>query len=247
MSLFVSITWAHIKSRTKKFVTIWKQYVKLSTNDVRITVEKIQNLYSFLSITPHHRILNTQNMRREVSKQSFQISLSLYIPLYISWSVFIILCISSKSTVKCTFSMNPTYFLVCILILLQFTIPPYPNRTTTTTTTTQSNVETPKKTKTHNAKWKNPKTDCKLIPTESRTQSTAYLQEMAQLAKRAQTIIVHSHGQHGKDHHGNQYSPSVAQLQQRHDLANESYREVRSPSDAQQQQDGKCVIPVFQL
>lgn len=104
-----------------------------------------------------------------------------------------------------------------------------------------------KKQKTHNAKWKKPKTDCKLIPTESRTQSTAYLQEMAQLAKRAQTIIVHSHGQHGKDHHGNQYSPSVAQLQQRHDLANESYREVRSPSDAQQQQDGKCVIPVFQL
>lgn len=144
--------------------------------------------------------------------------------------------------------MNPTYFLVCILILLQFTIPPYPNRTTTTTTTTQSNVETPKKTKNAKCKMKKkPKTDCKLIPTESRTQSTAYLQEMAQLAKRAQTIIVHSHGQHGKDHHGNQYSPSVAQLQQRHDLANESYREVRSPSDAQQQQDGKCVIPVFQL
>lgn len=94
---------------------------------------------------------------------------------------------------------------------------------------------------------KKPKTDCKLIPTECRTQSTSYLQEMAQLAKRAQTIIVHSHGQHGKDQHGNQYSPSVAQLQQRHDLANESYREVRSSSDAQQHQDGKCVIPVFQL
>lgn len=94
-------------------------------------------------------------------------------------------------------------------------------------------------------KNRKPKTDCKLIPTECRTQSTAYLQEMAQLAKRAQTIIVHSHGQHGKDHHGNQYSPSVAQLQQRHDLANESYREVRSPSDGQQHQDGKCVIPVF--
>lgn len=150
MSLFVSITWAHIKSRTKKFVTIWKQYVKLSTNDVRITVEKIQNLYSFLSITPHHRILNTHNKRDEKRINNRFRSLSLYIPLYISWSVFIILCISSKSTVKCTFSMNPTYFLVCILILLQFTIPPYPNRTTTTTTTTQSNVETPKK-KTKNA------------------------------------------------------------------------------------------------
>ncbi|KAH8376589.1 hypothetical protein KR093_000132 [Drosophila rubida] len=73
------------------------------------------------------------------------------------------------------------------------------------------------------------------------TSSTAYLQEMAQLAKRAQTIIVHSHGQHGKDHHGNQYSPSVAMLQQRHDLANESYREVGTSSD--QQLDGKCVIP----
>lgn len=107
-----------------------------------------------------------------------------------------------------------------------------------------------RKNKTQNAKRnkkRKPKTDCKLIPTECRTQSTAYLQEMAQLAKRAQTIIVHSHGQHGKDHHGNQYSPSVAQLQQRHDLANESYREVRSPSDGQQHQDGKCVIPVFQL
>ncbi|EDW13195.1 V-type proton ATPase subunit H isoform X1 [Drosophila mojavensis] len=77
--------------------------------------------------------------------------------------------------------------------------------------------------------------------------STAYLQEMAQLAKRAQTIIVHSHGQHGKDHHGkdhhgHQYSPNLVQLQQRHDLANESYREVRS-SAFDQQQDGKCVIP----
>ncbi|XP_023161137.1 V-type proton ATPase subunit H isoform X1 [Drosophila hydei] len=73
--------------------------------------------------------------------------------------------------------------------------------------------------------------------------STAYLQEMAQLAKRAQTIIVHSHGQHGKDHHGNQYSPNMVQLQQRHDLANESYREVRTSSAFDQQQDGKCVIP----
>ncbi|TDG46989.1 hypothetical protein AWZ03_006570 [Drosophila navojoa] len=72
--------------------------------------------------------------------------------------------------------------------------------------------------------------------------STAYLQEMAQLAKRAQTIVVHSHGQHGKDHHGNQYSPNLVQLQQRHDLANESYRIVRS-SAVDQQQDGKCVIP----
>ncbi|KAH8263333.1 hypothetical protein KR044_007577 [Drosophila immigrans] len=74
--------------------------------------------------------------------------------------------------------------------------------------------------------------------------STAYLQEMAQLAKRAQTIIVHSHGQHGKDHHGNQYSPSVAMLQQRHDLQYESYREVgNSSSSSDQQLDGKCVIP----
>lgn len=89
-----------------------------------------------------------------------------------------------------------------------------------------------------------PRTEYRPTPTKS----TAYLQEMAQLAKRAQTIIVHSHGQHGKDHHGNQYSPSVAQLQQRHDLANESYREVRSSSSSDaQQQDGKCVIPVFQL
>ncbi|XP_051858987.1 V-type proton ATPase subunit H isoform X2 [Drosophila sulfurigaster albostrigata] len=74
------------------------------------------------------------------------------------------------------------------------------------------------------------------------TNSTAYLQEMAQLAKRAQTIIVHSHGQHGKDHHGNQYSPSVAMLQQRHDLANETYRDFGN-SSSDQQQDGKCVIP----
>lgn len=146
--------------------------------------------------------------------------------------------------------MNPTYFLVCILILLQFTIPPYPNRTTTTNNNNSISILKHRKNKTQNAKRnkkRKPKTDCKLIPTECRTQSTAYLQEMAQLAKRAQTIIVHSHGQHGKDHHGNQYSPSVAQLQQRHDLANESYREVRSPSDGQQHQDGKCVIPVFQL
>ncbi|XP_030555246.1 V-type proton ATPase subunit H isoform X1 [Drosophila novamexicana] len=75
------------------------------------------------------------------------------------------------------------------------------------------------------------------------TNSTAYLQEMALMAKRAQTIIVHTHGQHGKDHHGHQYSPNVAQMQQRHDLANESYREVRSSSSSDQQQDGKCVIP----
>ncbi|XP_064539028.1 V-type proton ATPase subunit H isoform X1 [Drosophila montana] len=73
--------------------------------------------------------------------------------------------------------------------------------------------------------------------------STAYLQEMALMAKRAQTIIVHTHGQHGKDHHGHQYSPNVAQMQQRHDLANESYREVRSSSSSEKQQDGKCVIP----
>lgn len=70
---------------------------------------------------------------------------------------------------------------------------------------------------------------------------------MAQLAKRTQTIIVHSHGQHGKDkdHHGHQYSPTLAQLQQQQQLAlaNESYREVGGTSD--QQQDGKCVIPVF--
>ncbi|EDW63805.1 V-type proton ATPase subunit H isoform X1 [Drosophila virilis] len=75
------------------------------------------------------------------------------------------------------------------------------------------------------------------------TNSTAYLQEMALMAKRAQTIIVHTHGQHGKDHHGHKYSPNVAQMQQRHDLANESYREVRSSSSSDQQQDGKCVIP----
>ncbi|KAH8353456.1 V-type proton ATPase subunit H isoform X1 [Drosophila takahashii] len=75
----------------------------------------------------------------------------------------------------------------------------------------------------------------------------AYLQEMAQLAKRTQTIIVHTHGQHGKDkdHHGHQYSPTLAQLQQQHELAeraNESYREVGGSSD-HQQLDGKCVIP----
>ncbi|XP_016969367.1 V-type proton ATPase subunit H isoform X1 [Drosophila rhopaloa] len=75
----------------------------------------------------------------------------------------------------------------------------------------------------------------------------AYLQEMALLAKRTQTIIVHTHGQHGKDkdNHGHQYSPTLAQLQQQHELAeraNESYREVGGSSD-HQQQDGKCVIP----
>ncbi|XP_068150843.1 V-type proton ATPase subunit H isoform X1 [Drosophila tropicalis] len=73
--------------------------------------------------------------------------------------------------------------------------------------------------------------------------STAYLQEMAQLAKRVQTIIVHSHGPHGKDkdHHGHQYSPNIAQQMQQHqhDLANESYRDMAGD----QQQDGKCVIP----
>ncbi|XP_016936271.1 V-type proton ATPase subunit H isoform X1 [Drosophila suzukii] len=75
----------------------------------------------------------------------------------------------------------------------------------------------------------------------------AYLQEMAQLAKRTQTILVHTHGQHGKDkdHHGHQYSPTLAQLQQQHQLAegaNESYREVGGSSD-HQQQDSKSVIP----
>nr|NP_723992.1 vacuolar H[+]-ATPase SFD subunit, isoform B [Drosophila melanogaster]AAF53556.3 vacuolar H[+]-ATPase SFD subunit, isoform B [Drosophila melanogaster] len=72
----------------------------------------------------------------------------------------------------------------------------------------------------------------------------AYLQEMAQLAKRTQTILVHTHGK-DKDHHGHQYSPTLAQLQQQHELAeraNESYREVGVGSD-HQQQDGKCVIP----
>lgn len=70
---------------------------------------------------------------------------------------------------------------------------------------------------------------------------------MAQLAKRTQTILVHTHGK-DKDHHGHQYSPTLAQLQQQHELAeraNESYREVGVGSD-HQQQDGKCVIPVFQ-
>ncbi|XP_070133779.1 V-type proton ATPase subunit H isoform X2 [Drosophila bipectinata] len=76
------------------------------------------------------------------------------------------------------------------------------------------------------------------------TNGLAYLQEMAQLAKRTQTIIVHSHGQHGKDkdHHGHQYSPNLAQLQQQLHLANESYREVGG-SSSDQQQEGKCVIP----
>jgi len=70
---------------------------------------------------------------------------------------------------------------------------------------------------------------------------------MAELVKRSQTIIVHTHGQqHGKDHHpkDHHYSPSVAQLQQRYDIGNESYREVGSSN---QQQDGKYVIPVFQI
>ncbi|EDV33425.1 uncharacterized protein Dana_GF24362, isoform A [Drosophila ananassae] len=79
------------------------------------------------------------------------------------------------------------------------------------------------------------------------TNGLAYLQEMAQLAKRTQTIIVHTHGQHGnKDHHGHQYSPTLAQLQQQQlSLANESYREVGGGmgSTSDQQQDGKCVIP----
>ncbi|KAH8413192.1 hypothetical protein KR009_008690 [Drosophila setifemur] len=76
----------------------------------------------------------------------------------------------------------------------------------------------------------------------------AYLQEMALLAKRTQTILVHTHGQHGKDkdHHGHQYSPNLAQLQQQQQLAlaTESYREVGATgSSSEQQQDGKCVIP----
>jgi len=79
--------------------------------------------------------------------------------------------------------------------------------------------------------------------------STSYLQEMAALAKRAQTIIVHTHMQQGKEHHGkdnhHQYSPSVAQqLQQQHDRANESYRDVGTFS-FDQQKDGKYVIPVL--
>ncbi|XP_034474482.1 V-type proton ATPase subunit H isoform X1 [Drosophila innubila] len=79
------------------------------------------------------------------------------------------------------------------------------------------------------------------------TNSTSYLQEMAAMAKRAQTIIVHTPMQQGKDHHGkdnhHQYSPSVAQqLQQQHDRANESYRDVGSYS-FDQQKDGKYVIP----
>ncbi|KAH8341511.1 V-type proton ATPase subunit H isoform X1 [Drosophila kikkawai] len=74
------------------------------------------------------------------------------------------------------------------------------------------------------------------------TNGLAYLQEMAQLAKRTQTIIVHTHGLHGKDkdHHGHQYSPTLAQLQHQHELAeraNERYREVAG-GDEQQQQSG---------
>ncbi|KAH8373275.1 hypothetical protein KR200_001015 [Drosophila serrata] len=72
------------------------------------------------------------------------------------------------------------------------------------------------------------------------TNGLAYLQEMAQLAKRTQTIIVHTHAQHGKDkdHHGHQYSPTLAQLQHQHELAeraNERYREVGGTGEEQQQ------------
>ncbi|KAH8238131.1 hypothetical protein KR038_007794 [Drosophila bunnanda] len=71
------------------------------------------------------------------------------------------------------------------------------------------------------------------------TNGLAYLQEMAQLAKRTQTIIVHTHAQHGKDkdHHGHQYSPTLAQLQHQHELAeraNERYREVGGSGEEQQ-------------
>ncbi|KAH8234010.1 hypothetical protein KR032_010262 [Drosophila birchii] len=71
------------------------------------------------------------------------------------------------------------------------------------------------------------------------TNGLAYLQEMAELAKRTQTIIVHTHGQHGKDkdHHGHQYSPTLAQLQHQHELAeraNERYREVGGSGEQQQ-------------
>lgn len=75
---------------------------------------------------------------------------------------------------------------------------------------------------------------------------------MASLAKRVQTIVVHSnahakdhhHGHgHSKEHHGNQYSPYGAHHDQ---PLNESYRELSS----EQQQavaEGKTILPVVFL
>ncbi|KAM7354593.1 V-type proton ATPase subunit VhaSFD isoform 1-T1 [Cochliomyia hominivorax] len=71
----------------------------------------------------------------------------------------------------------------------------------------------------------------------------AYINDMANLAKRVQTIVVHSHAHnkdhHGKDHHGNQYSPYGAH----HDQPfNESYREF-SPEQQAAIAEGKTIIP----
>lgn len=67
---------------------------------------------------------------------------------------------------------------------------------------------------------------------------------MANLAKRVQTIVVHTHAHgkdhHGKDHHGNQYSPQGAH----HDQPfNETYREL-SPEQQAAIAEGKTIIPV---
>lgn len=76
-------------------------------------------------------------------------------------------------------------------------------------------------------------------------QCKAYINDMANLAKRVQTIVVHTHAHsskdhHGKDHHGNHYSPHGAHHDQ---PTNESYREL-SPEQQAAIAEGKAVIPV---
>ena len=70
---------------------------------------------------------------------------------------------------------------------------------------------------------------------------------MANLAKRVQTIVVHTHAHgkdhHGKDHHGNQYSPSAAHHEP---PFHESYRDL-SPEQQAAIAEGKTVIPVVFL
>lgn len=67
---------------------------------------------------------------------------------------------------------------------------------------------------------------------------------MANLAKRVQTIVVHSHAHnkdhHGKEHHGNQYSPFAAHHDQ---PLYESYRELSHEQQAAIA-EGKTIIPV---
>lgn len=65
MSLSMSLSLSHelTLNHAPKFVTIWKQYVKLSINDVRITVEKMQNLYS--SYQSHRTTASSTHDKKE--------------------------------------------------------------------------------------------------------------------------------------------------------------------------------------